>query len=66
MSKVRRRKALAAMGDEPAEDKPEDLYNESREDGDTCPDCCGTMTWCDSCRMWSKTCCDEYGTCGCS
>lgn len=31
-----------------------------------CPDCGGQMTWCESCRMWSAYCCEEYGTCMCS
>ena len=35
------------------------------EDGE-CPECGGTMTWCESCRMWSKECCEDYGTCECS
>jgi len=35
-------------------------------DDNTCPDCGGTMEWCESCEMWSKTCCDDFGTCECS
>lgn len=32
----------------------------------TCPYCFGKMTYCDGCRMWSSTCCQDYGTCMCS
>lgn len=32
----------------------------------TCPDCGGQMEWCEGCQMYSKTCCEEYGTCMCS
>lgn len=37
-------------------------------EGDTkeCPDCEGQMKWCTGCNMWTKTCCEEYGTCECS
>lgn len=41
----------------------DDAYDESQ--GDTCPDCGGRMEWCDSCRMWSQYCCEEFGTCQC-
>ena len=32
----------------------------------TCPVCGGQMTWCSVCEVWSRTCCEEYGTCQCS
>lgn len=46
-------------------DEYEDVYT---YDGDTkrCEDCGGEMKWCTSCNMYSKTCCDDYGTCACS
>lgn len=28
--------------------------------------CGGRPTWCSHCRVWSNTCCQEYGTCQCS
>ena len=31
-----------------------------------CSECGGYMTWCEGCRMWSRTCCEQYGTCLCS
>jgi hypothetical protein len=31
-----------------------------------CTWCGGTMAWCASCEMWTKTCCEDYGTCQCS
>lgn len=31
-----------------------------------CPDCGGNMYWCTSCEIWSKTCCEDYGSCLCS
>lgn len=39
-------------------------YGNRRES--TCPYCGGTMSWCCVCQMWSRTCCEEYGTCQCS
>jgi hypothetical protein len=29
-------------------------------------ECGGYTTWCSHCRVWSRTCCVEYGTCQCS
>lgn len=47
-----------------------DYFDEHNESGDSsdsiCPDCGGEMTWCESCRMWTQLCCEEYGTCMCS
>jgi len=40
-------------------------YRYGRGDN-TCPDCGGQMHWCSGCEMWSKVCCNEYGTCQCS
>ena len=31
-----------------------------------CTDCGGQMTWCETCQMYTKTCCQEYGSCMCS
>lgn len=31
-----------------------------------CENCGGTKKWCPVCRVWSRTCCVEYGTCQCS
>ena len=32
----------------------------------TCPDCGGMMEWCESCQVWSQSCCQEFGSCECS
>lgn len=32
----------------------------------TCPSCGGSMRWCSICEMWSKSCCNDWGTCLCS
>jgi hypothetical protein len=29
-------------------------------------ECGGTKRWCSQCLVWSKTCCEEYGSCQCS
>ena len=47
------------------------LHNLKKERGynnyqSTCPYCCGEMTWCGCCDMWSSNCCIDYGTCMCS
>lgn len=34
--------------------------------GKECPYCGGRMSWCSCCEVWSRTCCEEYGTCQCS
>ena len=31
-----------------------------------CEECGGQMEWCDTCQMWSRTCCEEFGSCQCS
>ena len=28
--------------------------------------CGGYMTWCGCCKVWTHTCCVDYGTCMCS
>lgn len=33
---------------------------------DICRHCGGHMTWCESCRMYSSNCCEDYGSCLCS
>lgn len=42
------------------------LSHYGRRSESTCPYCGGVMTWCSCCEMWSRTCCEEYGTCQCS
>ena len=42
------------------------LYLYGRKSESKCPKCGGTMTWCSCCKMWSRTCCETYGTCQCS
>jgi hypothetical protein len=32
----------------------------------TCSWCGGEKRWCSCCDMWTRTCCEEYGTCMCS
>lgn len=44
----------------------EDGNPNDESETDDCPSCGGTMTWCESCMMWTQTCCEEYGTCLCS
>lgn len=39
---------------------------ECAPDDSNCDNCGGVMTWCEGCRMYSKTCCEDYGTCLCS
>lgn len=38
------------------------------EHGDRGPKChcSGYKTWCATCSVWSRTCCQEYGSCQCS
>lgn len=31
-----------------------------------CKDCGGDMKWCFVCKQWTKTCCQEYGSCQCN
>jgi hypothetical protein len=31
-----------------------------------CDWCGGEKKWCSSCDMYTRTCCEEYGTCMCS
>jgi len=31
-----------------------------------CPNCGGFIVWCDCCKMYTQSCCIEYGTCPCS
>jgi hypothetical protein len=37
-----------------------------RDGGIECDECGGQMSWCDTCQMWTRNCCVEYGTCQCS
>ncbi len=34
--------------------------------GKLCTFCFGRMSYCSCCEMWSRTCCEDYGTCQCS
>lgn len=47
-----------------------DLIAESNYDDyaadNRCEVCGGKLHWCESCQMWSRTCCEVYGTCQCS
>lgn len=52
------------MGLKSEQSRLDDEFDSLQED--YCPNCGGTMEWCDSCRVWSQTCCQEYGTCECS
>ena len=36
------------------------------ESEDKCEHCDGNMTWCETCKQWSRTCCKDYGSCMCS
>lgn len=47
-------------------EKRHDKYNRYGRGDNTCPRCGGQMTWCSVCKVWSKTCCIDYGTCMCS
>lgn len=31
-----------------------------------CDSCGGREQWCSCCKVWTKTCCVDYGTCMCS
>lgn len=41
------------------------IFQEKEEDTE-CSNCGGELSWCSSCMMYSRTCCEEYGTCQCS
>jgi len=36
------------------------------EDESECEYCSCKKSWCTSCEMFSRNCCEEYGTCQCS
>jgi hypothetical protein len=38
----------------------------SLHNGKECSYCGGQMRWCQGCQMWSRVCCEDYGTCQCS
>jgi len=44
----------------------DDFKYETHGDPSVCESCGGKMTWCTTCRVWSKKCCEEYGSCMCS
>lgn len=51
------------------DDIDDDEFNENYatdQSNSICPYCYGEMKWCDGCQMWSRVCCEEYGTCQCS
>lgn len=35
-------------------------------DPDGCWNCDSYPTWCSFCNEWTRTCCEDYGTCACS
>lgn len=37
-----------------------------RERGMKCDYCDGYMSWCSCCDCWTRTCCEEWGSCACS
>jgi hypothetical protein len=47
-------------------EKKELITESNYDDNNRCEVCGGQMSWCEGCQMWSRTCCDEYGTCMCS
>lgn len=53
------------MNDDYEDDYDDDRYFEELDE-DYCCDCGGIMEWCDCCAMYTKTCCEDYGTCMCS
>lgn len=42
----------------------DDMFEEEEEG--RCESCGGIMHWCDTCKVWVKHCCTDYGTCQCS
>jgi hypothetical protein len=42
------------------------LYQYGKSSDGRCPECGGQMTWCSGCQVWSRTCCEKYGTCMCN
>jgi hypothetical protein len=42
------------------------MYSDYEDDTKECDSCEGFMVWCSSCEMYTKTCCEDYGTCMCS
>ena len=56
--------------------KEKSTFYQSLQKNNTCEDCfnhqaicdrCGEdMSWCNSCQMFTQTCCVDYGTCQCS
>ena len=37
-----------------------------KDRGIICEKCGGVMSWCNTCQMWTRNCCTDYGTCQCS
>lgn len=42
------------------------IFGDNKDDDPTCDWCGGEMQWCPICTEWTKTCCQDYGTCQCS
>jgi hypothetical protein len=42
------------------------ITNVTEHKNSRCSWCGGEKRWCSSCDMWTRTCCEEYGTCMCS
>ena len=38
----------------------------TKNSGKECPDCGGCMSWCTICDVWTKDCCQDYGSCLCN
>ena len=47
-------------------DEDDDYRYETHGDPSKCEYCGGTLTWCETCKVWSRTCCESYGSCMCS
>ena len=41
-------------------------FDEKETDDPTCDWCGGEMQWCPICAEWTRTCCQDWGTCQCS
>ena len=49
------------------EDEPEnDEWMHGDVDPNGCWNCDGNPSWCSFCGEWTRTCCEDYGTCACS
>ena len=48
------------------EKRRERYRNRNRVRTARCDSCGGQMVWCSFCKVFTKTCCVDYGTCLCS